>query len=232
MEATRPAPTGPDDPPTGLPPSPDPIIGEPTDKGSPDSPGAGPEPVPPPVTSIIGEAEKPPEVAAKPNGAVPEGAPEKYTDFKLPEGVELDKEMLDEAKTFMAKDLNLTQEKAQKLVDFHVKALQGMAEAPYQLWADTQREWQAEVNKDPELGGINLPQVKTKISKLLDAYGDPKVREALSFTGAGNNPAIIRTLYKIANVLTEGRFIPGNLSGPAGERTAANILYPTMTKGP
>lgn len=218
VEAARTPPTGPNDPPSPLPEPVVPIIGE-EPAVSKDTPG-----------SIIGE-DKPPvkEPEAKP--AIVEGAPkEGYKDFTLPKGVELDKEMLDEAKTFMSKDLNLTQDKAQKLVDFHVKALQGMAEAPYQLWADTQREWQAEVAKDAELGGSNLPQVKTRIAKLLDEHGDPKVREALAFTGAGNHPAIIRTLNNLAKLLTEGAFIPGG-GGVNPERTAAQVLYPTMNKG-
>jgi hypothetical protein len=218
VEASRPPPAGPNDPPASLPPSKDaPPEGEaPGDKVS------GQKEAPPSeaLTSIIGE-----EKDEKP---LAEGAPKDgYADFKLPEGVELDKEMLTEAQTFMSKDLNLSQEKAQKLVDFHIKALQGMAEAPYQLWADTQRTWQNEITKDPELGGSNLSQVKTSISKLLDEYGDPKVREALSFTGAGNNPAIIRTLYKIAKVLTEGSFVPGGAT-QGDERTAAQVMYPTM----
>jgi len=216
VEAHRPAPTGADDPPSGLPPSPEPIIGEPRDK-APDTPGQGPEKPAEPLTSIIG-GDKPP------TGAPKEG----YKDFTLPEGLELSKELLDEAKTFMSKDLDLSQDRAQKLVDFHVKGLQEMAEAPYQLWADTQRQWQADVMKDPDLGGSNLPQVKTRISKLLDEYGDLETREALSFTGAGNNPAIIRTLNKIAKVLTEGSFIPGSGGALQNERTAAQVLYPSM----
>jgi len=218
-EAARPAPTGPNDPPTSLP---DPKVPGPADqKPGPVGDQPSPKEEPKPVTSILGdEDEKPPAAEA----GAPEGG---YADFKLPEGIELDKEMLDEAKTLMGKELNLSQDKAQKLVDFHVKAMQEVAEAPYQLWADTQRGWQEEVNKDPEIGGSNLPKVKTAISKLFDEYGDPGVREALSFTGAGNNPAIIKTFYKIAKALTEGQFIGGD-GGAAAQRSAAQILYPTM----
>src|SRR6266403_1426137 len=47
------------------------------------------------------------------------GAPEAYTDFTLPEGVKLEGETLKSAQELF-KDLNLPQDGAQRLVDFHL----------------------------------------------------------------------------------------------------------------
>jgi hypothetical protein len=52
--------------------------------------------------------------------AQPVGAPEKYEDFKLPEGMPVNKEMTEGFKS-VAKKLNLTQSQAQDLVDFSAK---------------------------------------------------------------------------------------------------------------
>jgi len=50
----------------------------------------------------------------------PEGAPEKYEAFKVPEGVTIDETAATEFGA-LAKELNLTQENAQKLVDYQIK---------------------------------------------------------------------------------------------------------------
>lgn len=171
-----------------------------------------------------GEEKKPGEAEKKPEEKT---EPIKYEPFKLPEGVTLEAEALASAQKFMSEELKLPQEQAQKLVDFHVDALKKEAEAPYQLWADTQKKWQDEVKADPTIGGDHLPAVKTRISKLLDEYGDPGVREALNFTGAGNHPAIIKTFAKLAEKLVEGSFVPGGGSAPV-PKDAASVFYPNM----
>jgi hypothetical protein len=180
--------------------------------------------------SIIGEAKELPK--EPPKVAEPPGPPKdgKYETFKLPEGVELDATALADASKFMAEELKLPQDRAQALVDFHVKALQTEAEAPYRLWEKTQRDWQEEVKADPVIGGDNLPNVKVRIAKLLDEFGDPKVKEALAYTGAGNNPAIIRTFYKLAEKLTEGTFVPSG-GASQGPRSAEQVFYPSMFEG-
>lgn len=173
-------------------------------------------------------AEKPAEDGKKDEKKV-EGAPESYADFTLPEGVTLDKEGLDAYKA-LAKEANLPQAVAQKFVDAHVAALKQASDQAYQLWVDTNKQWQDEVNKDPVIGGAHLPEVKSTIAKALQQYGDPKVRDALIATGAGNNPAIIRTFYNMAKRLTEGGMVTGR---PAGQKPAsmAQAIYPDLPSG-
>lgn len=60
----------------------------------------------------------------KKDGDKPEGAPEKY-EFQAAEGVELDTEALKEFEP-VARELNLTNEQAQKLVDAYPKILAGV----------------------------------------------------------------------------------------------------------
>lgn len=163
-----------------------------------------------PTNSILGEPAKtdaPADAKAgdKKDGETPPVAPAakvEYKDFTLPSGLEVDAATLGEFKT-LASELGLSQEAAQKLVDFQGTRLAAIAEAPYNLWRDTQKTWQGEVKADPELGGKNFDTMKSTVAKALDQFGDPKVREALDFTGAGNNPAIIRTMYRMAQKLVE-----------------------------
>lgn len=148
-----------------------------------------------------------------------EGAPEKYEDFKLPEGVTLEGETLTAA-TSLFKDLGLSQEGAQKLVDFHVKQITEAADGPVKFWQEQQEAWRKEVTEDPNLGP-RIGEIKTAFSKMLDGVGDPALatafREAMDYTGAGNNPAFIRMMDKISAVYTEGKPVQGQKPSPVRE---------------
>lgn len=184
--------------------------------------GGKPEPSATPSSLIGAEPGK----GGEPKTPAEPPKPIEYTAFKLPDGVELEAEGLKEAHTLF-NELRIPQEGAQKLVDFYVKNLRAEAEAPYQLWSETQKKWEAETLADPQIGGDKFPAVKTRISKLFDTFGAEGVREALTLTGAGNHPAIIKTFAKIAEKLVEGSFVPAG-SGPATPKTAAEIFYPGM----
>src|SRR5258708_1480300 len=115
----------------------------------------------------------------------PAGAPETYADFKVPDGFQLDPAVAKEAGTLF-KGLNLSQDQAQSLIDFHTSKTQAAAEAPFKLWADTQKEWtdtvKSKYGRDVEPGG----KVLTTTAKLIDSLG-PTVaksfREAMDITG-------------------------------------------------
>jgi hypothetical protein len=168
-----------------------------------------------------------------------QGAPDKYEDFKVPDGFELDKDVAAEFGT-VAKGLNISQTGAQELVDLYVKHVQEANAAPYKAWTDVQERWREEINGDPEIGGSKLSGVKVSIGKLFDSLGDAKVtdafREAMDYTGAGNNPAVVKFLYSLAKRLTEGGPVRGG--GPSTEGqiapgtnrmpSAAAAIYPNL----
>lgn len=164
------------------------------------------------------------------------GAPEKYEDFKLPEGVTLQEESL-KAATELFKSAGLNQEQAQSLVDFHVKALQEATDGPLKAWQDQQATWKKEVADDPKLGP-RIGEIRQNFARMLDAQGDPAMatafREMMEFTGAGSNPAFIRMMDKISSHFVEGKPLaggkpapvaqPGKASGPG-----AGALWPGLT---
>lgn len=167
--------------------------------------------------------------------AAPEGAPEKYEAFNLPEGVELSEESMTEANTLF-KAMNLSQAQAQQLVDFHVKSMQAAADAPMQLWADTQKEWVNQVKADKDIGH-RLPAVKAAVSKVVDSLGPLAVpfREAMDLTGAGNHPAFIKAMFAIATKLTEGGHVTAGGPSALGQKppgarpaSAASAMYPNL----
>src|SRR5882762_5525525 len=81
----------------------------------------------------------------------PEGAPETYTDFKVPDGYELDSEVAKEASGIF-KGLGLSQDQAQTLVDFYTAKTTEAASQPYDLYKQTRETWRTEIKADPEFG--------------------------------------------------------------------------------
>jgi hypothetical protein len=174
------------------------------------------------------EGEKP-EAGESKEGETATKEPIKYTDFTLPEGVELNSEKLGEFSK-IASEAGVSQEVAQKFVDLYTSELKQQSEAPYRAWTDLQNQWQAEVRNDPVIGGANLDKnlaaTKAGLNALLGE--DSKAfYEALNITGAGNNPAIIRGLFKAAQSHAPATPVNGS---PGGGKTksAGATLYPTM----
>ena len=185
---------------------------------------------------------KPAEAAADPAAAKPadgkttadpakpeDGAKQiEYTDFKLPDGVTVDSAKITEFKTIAA-ELGIPQEGAQKILDMYSAELKQANEAPLRAWNALQTEWRDAVKNDPEIGGANLDKNLGNIKAGLTAVmGDAaqKFFEALSVTGAGNNPDVIRGLMKAAAPHSPATSVNGS-PGSSG-KTAGSTLYPTM----
>ena len=169
--------------------------------------------------------EEPPAVP-KPEDKKPdaEGAPEKYANFKVPDGFKFDEKALTEA-TAAFKELNLTQEAAQKLVDTYAKNTQQAIEAPYKQWADLQKEWLGDIH---DRFGSKAETVRTDISKAIDSALPPSLarafRSALDLTGAGTNPDVVEALSIMFKPFVEGPSIrPGGISPEANKVPNASV---------
>ncbi len=170
--------------------------------------------------------------------AKPEGAPEAYTEFKLPEGIKLEGPQLEEA-TKLFKELGLPQAAAQSLVDYHAAQMKAITDATTSTMTQMRSDWQAAVKADPEIGS-KLPQVKVEVSRALDSLGDPALvtafKSAMDLTGVGDNPAFIKAFYKMAQAVNEGKHVAGANPSPHGQTqtgrkdapSAAAALYPNL----
>jgi len=174
------------------------------------------------------------EEPAKPEGEKPaEVKPEAFDAkaLKLPEGVEVDEATMGKFSE-LAKETGLSQEAAQKLFDLHQETIKAATEQSTRLWSETQTNWVNEVKADKDIGGDKLPGVQQVIGKILDnpEFAATGVKEAFNLTGAGNNPAILKTFYNMAKALTEGQHVAGN---PARNMpaSAADAMYPHLKQG-
>lgn len=190
-----------------------------------------------PDTKEAPKDDKDKSLLNKKEPAKPEGAPEKYEDFKLPEGYELDKASAEKA-TAAFKNMGLSQAQAQDLINLYAETSLEAEQAPYKAYADMREGWRNELKADPDIGS-KLPQVKEAIGRAFNAINDPALeksfREVMDLTGAGDHPAFAKMFYKLAEAYTEGRHVAGK--GPSaasqkkpgqGEPTAAQALYPDL----
>jgi len=199
-------------------------------------PPATPQPATTPSTETTSDGKAPKSLLNE--ESAPQGAPEKYEDFAVPEGFALDKDAATEFGA-LAKKGDLSQAYAQDLVNFYVKMQRQMNNAPAEFYEHKQNEWKAEINSDPEIGGSKWNGTKASIGRLFDSLGDAKLtdgfREAMDYTGAGNHPAVVKFLARVAQRLTEGGPVRG--SGPSSEGmrppgvgapSAAQAIYPNL----
>lgn len=154
------------------------------------------------------------------------GAPDTYEDFTVPEGMELDAEMVEKF-TPIAKELGLTQEGAQKLVDLFNEKVADFGSSQAQNWERVQTEWQTAAKADKEYGGQAFKENVGYAHKALEQFGTPELREALDLTGVGNHPEFIRAFVKIGKAISEDKIRTG--SNPAGApRDQSKVMFPDM----
>lgn len=165
------------------------------------------------------------------------GAPETYADFTVPEGQTLDKAMIEGAIPIF-KELGLTQEAAQKLVDFHTSQAKSSTEAAIAAVTQVRSEWRDQVKADPVIGK-DLNAALTEIGRAKDklpADVRQAMSEALDLTGAGDHPAVVRAFYEFAKLVNEGSHVSGkgpsahgqDSSGKVQKPSAAASLYPNL----
>lgn len=195
-----------------------------------------------PATPPDGTSQDQTSTSKDPKSDAP-AVPEKY-EFTAPEGYTIDPKTI-EAATPIFKELGLDQASAQKLVDFHTAQMIEAAKGPASEYETVRTEWKAKVDSDPELkaavsqGKTGLEAVKLDIGRAIGAIGDPALaadfKAAMDLTGVGDNPAFIKTMWKLAAFVTEGNHVQGRNPSVHGQTppgakppSAARALYPNL----
>lgn len=154
----------------------------------------------------------------------PAGAPEAYEDFTLPEGMEMDVEVLGAFKN-LAKELNIPQAKAQQLIDFQTQLATKQAEEYQAAVAKQSQEWAASIKNDPEIGGENYEKSVASAVKVIEAFGDPSLKELLNTSGLGNHPSLFKFCHRISAAISEDKFVlPGSQANAPKEMTIVDAF--------
>lgn len=150
------------------------------------------------------------------------GAPDEYEDFTLAEGLEADAEFLGQFKE-TAKELNLSQEHAQKIVDLYNSKVEGLYASQRDQWDTVLSDWSKATKSDKEVGGEKFDENLAFARKALDKYGTPELREALDLTGVGNHVEFVRAWSKVGKDISEDTVVAG--SNPRGNPDRIRNFY-------
>jgi hypothetical protein len=208
------------------------LIDEPTPDGS-DPPAAPPAGPGNPEKTLIDE-EPPADPAAdpvkdkKPDEVKPEtaGAPDSYADFTFPEGVAIDTAIHDEFKG-LAKEMNLSQEQAQKFIDLESKVIQTQIKGQTELFTQMKNGWKDETIKLPNYN-VEKPFIGKAINQIAGPELGKEFRTLMNDSGLGNHPVINQFLILAGKAIAEDNFPDGKPNG--APKSDGEIFYPNMNK--
>ena len=160
----------------------------------------------------------------------PQGAPEAYEAFALPENYKLEGERLTTATEFF-KANNFTQAQAQQAIDLFTKitgedigavtqALEAQRVQRIETWGQQTKE--ALGTKYDET--INLARTAVK------HVGDEELTAAFESEGWGNHPALIRAFAKFGELARDSSVEGlGGVTATGAPKTLAERMYPSQT---
>lgn len=156
------------------------------------------------------------------------------TQLTLPEGYTLPEEVGTAFADLINNGEMSPQERAQGLMDLYTKNAETQAAAAAEqqtaVWNDLNEKWRAESLALPEFKD-NPDATAGNLKQALIAVGaDNEFFKALDLTGAGNHPAVMKTLLALAKPHMEGGSVKAG-GKAASTVKAADVMYPTMNKG-
>ena len=152
------------------------------------------------------------------------GAPEVY-EFKAAEGQTFDPEFL-KSYSEVAKELNLTQEAAQTMID---KVGPVLAQQQQAQIAQVRNDWAEASKVDAEFGGAKFNENLAIAKQSIDKFATPEFKQMLDDTGLGNHPEWIRYCYRVSKAFSPDNFEGGHKEGGAAPNdfnSMASRLYP------
>ena len=129
----------------------------------------------------------------------------------------------------VAKDLDLPQDAAQKVLDKMAPVIQAkQAKVLEQVRSD----WANDSQSDSEFGGEALTANLDIAKTALDTFGTDSLKSLLQETGFGNHPEIIRFMYRAGKAISEDEYVGSSMGAnaqgnsiPKDFNGIANALY-------
>jgi len=152
------------------------------------------------------------------------GAPEVY-EFKAAEGQTFDPEFV-KSYSEVARELNLTQEAAQTMID---KVGPVLAQQQAAQIAQVRNDWAEASKVDAEFGGAKFNENLAIAKQSIDKFATPEFKQMLDDTGLGNHPEWIRYCYRVSKAFAPDNFEGGHTEGGAAPKdfnSMASKLYP------
>jgi hypothetical protein len=157
-----------------------------------------------------------------PVNQVPEDG--KYS-LTMPDGIELDTELMDALGPTMA-ELKLSNGHAQQLVDKYIEAQTAREAKRAEDWTQTINGWADEAKADPDIGGNKFDATLANAKSALTRFGTPELNSYLETSGAGNHPEVIRLMAKVGAMIGEDNPAINDNPGKGAEVDPARVMYP------
>jgi hypothetical protein len=157
-----------------------------------------------------------------PDDTVPDDG--KYS-LTMPDGVEVDQELLD-AMGSDFKELGLTTRQAQQLADKFIETQSRRGAAQAENWANRVQGWADEARRDRDIGGHKWQGTVSSAQRALSTLGTPALREYLNASGGGNHPELIRIFAKVGSMIREDNPPTGGADGGGRKAETAHLLFP------
>ncbi len=155
-----------------------------------------------------------------------QASPDVWEPFKLPEGLEYDEEAAAKFGAF-AKEQGLTQEAAQKFVDFYCSAVQGRIakeREDFSRWADEQEK---AMKDDAEFGGPNF-EANLRTARIgLEKLAPKELLEYVNHNWLGSFKPFVLMCWKAGKLVSEGT-VPdahGVRGGTMTEDELAELMF-------
>lgn len=166
------------------------------------------------------------KVAADKDRAEYFGAPEKYADLVVPEGLNLDQAAAD-GLFEMGKKLGLSQKAIDGLIEIQKGVYERSAETAKTEWADTVKAWTTTVKEDKALGGADYEKNMGIAAAARNTFGTPEFNAWLDESQLGSHPEMVRFMVHVGQAMGEGSTIKG---GKIVETTdVGELLYDNPT---
>lgn len=158
--------------------------------------------------------------------AKPAGAPEKY-EFKPADGQPEFDAAVTGAFGEVAKELNLSQEAAQKVLD---KMAPVLAARQTESLSAARSQWMNDSKADAEFGGEKLQENLGAAKKAIDAFATQPLKNLLEESGLGNHPEVVRLFVRVGKAIGEDGFVSGR--GSSAQSQDARRLYAASNMNP
>lgn len=179
-------------------------------------PAAPPEPVSSqpdekPSSALLGGEQQQQEDTDEPSGqdaADDPVAPETY-ELTLPDENPLGETGVANIEA-LAREFDLSNDEAQKLVDLQLGAVQAVTEAAQAAYVKQGDTWHQEITADTEFGGEHLKATLDDANRVLKEFADGEFVDELKDTPYANHPGLVRMLARVGKLMREGNYVPGD----------------------
>lgn len=168
------------------------------------------------------------EDGGEPKGQEPAGPPEQY-DLKLADGVQPDAAALEEF-SGVARELGLTQDQAQRLVDLQQRLERKGIDAAHAYYRDQTLKHREAVKADAELGGADWEKKVAVANQALNRFGTPELKAFLQEQPwIGSHPEVVRAFYRAGKAISEDTLVTGDNASP--KSTWGKVMYGSVDTG-